>query len=185
MYQYLRNLTAEQQVGALFISVFGLLFMAFSGQGTGLLAGACFLFGAFLSLFAGFVGMKADVSLKIPKKAAMNASLELIRPDGTIVTAEDGEAALDYLAEATRLPDFIFTDLEMPNMNGFDFIQNMRRMPNMEDIPTVVVSSRDGDKRRAEARKVGANDFMAKGAKSAEGLQAMIHRYLDAPALAS
>ena len=105
--------------------------------------------------------------------------------DYEVITAEDGEAALDYLAEATRLPDFIFTDLEMPNMNGFDFIQNMRRMPNMENVPTVVVSSRDGDKHRAEARKVGATDFMAKGANSAEGMQAMIHRHLDAPAMAS
>ena len=105
--------------------------------------------------------------------------------DYDVVTAEDGEAALDFLAEATRLPDFIFTDLEMPNMNGFDFIQNMRRIPKMENVPTVVVSSRDGDKHRAEARKVGATDFMAKGANSAEGMQAMIHRYLEAPALAS
>lgn len=102
-----------------------------------------------------------------------------------VITAEDGEAALDYLAEATRPPDFIFTDLEMPNMNGFDFIANMRRLPVMVDVPTVVVSSRDGDKHRAEAHKVGATDFMAKGANSAEGMQAMIQRYLTTPAMAS
>jgi chemosensory pili system protein ChpA (sensor histidine kinase/response regulator) len=102
-----------------------------------------------------------------------------------VVTAEDGEAALDYLAEATRPPDFVFTDLEMPNMNGFDFIANMRRLPVMADVPTVVVSSRDGDKHRAEANRVGATDFMAKGSNSAEGMQAMIQRYLSAPVMAS
>jgi chemosensory pili system protein ChpA (sensor histidine kinase/response regulator) len=102
-----------------------------------------------------------------------------------VVTAEDGEAALDYLAEAVRPPDFIFTDLEMPNMNGFDFIANMRRLPVMADVPTVVVSSRDGDKHRAEANKVGATDFMAKGSNSAEGMQAMIQRYLGGHAMAS
>ena len=102
-----------------------------------------------------------------------------------VVTAEDGEAALDYLAEATRPPDFVFTDLEMPNMNGFDFIANMRRLPSMAEVPTVVVSSRDGEKHRAEARRVGANDFMAKGSNSAEGMQALIQRYLDTPAMAS
>ncbi len=101
-----------------------------------------------------------------------------------VVTAEDGEAALDYLAEATRPPDFIFTDLEMPNMNGFDFIANMRRLPVMAEVPTVVVSSRDGDKHRAEANKVGATDFMAKGSNSAEGMQAMIQRYLTSPTIA-
>lgn len=102
-----------------------------------------------------------------------------------VVTAEDGEAALDYLAEATRPPDFVFTDLEMPNMNGFDFIANMRRLPAMAEVPTVVVSSRDGEKHRAEARRVGATDFMAKGSNSAEGMQALIQRYLDTPAMAS
>jgi chemosensory pili system protein ChpA (sensor histidine kinase/response regulator) len=102
-----------------------------------------------------------------------------------VVTAVDGEAALDYLSEATRLPDFIFTDLEMPNMNGFDFIANLRRAPIFEAIPTVVVSSRDGDKHRAEAERVGATDFMAKGANSVDGLRAIIERYLGKTALAS
>ena len=102
-----------------------------------------------------------------------------------VVTAEDGEAALDYLADTVRPPDFIFTDLEMPNMNGFDFIANMRRLPVMADVPTVVVSSRDGDKHRAEANRVGATDFMPKGSNSAEGMQAMIQRYLGGQALAS
>ncbi|MEP5766551.1 MAG: response regulator [Halieaceae bacterium] len=102
-----------------------------------------------------------------------------------VVTAEDGEAALDYLAAAPRIPDFIFTDLEMPNMNGFDFIKNLRRVPNFQQIPTVVVSSRDGDKHRVEATRVGATDFMAKGANSAEAMQAIIEKYLPSTAMAS
>jgi chemosensory pili system protein ChpA (sensor histidine kinase/response regulator) len=96
-----------------------------------------------------------------------------------VVTAVDGEDALDYLSQAARVPDFIFTDLEMPNMNGFDFIANLRRAPRWAHIPSVVVSSRDGDKHRAEAQRVGASGFMAKGANSAEGMRAMITRCLD------
>ncbi|MFV8819574.1 response regulator [Haliea sp. E17] len=95
-----------------------------------------------------------------------------------VVTAVDGEDALDYLSQAPRAPDFIFTDLEMPKMNGFDFIANLRRVPDFAHIPTVVVSSRDADKHRSEADRVGATDFMAKGNNSAEGMQAMINRYL-------
>jgi chemosensory pili system protein ChpA (sensor histidine kinase/response regulator) len=102
-----------------------------------------------------------------------------------VVTAIDGEDALDYLSETTRMPDFIFSDLEMPNMNGFDFIANLRRAPVLEDIPVVVVSSRDGEKHRTEAQRVGATDFMAKGSNSAEGMRAMIERYIDPAAIAS
>ncbi len=95
-----------------------------------------------------------------------------------VVTAVDGEDALDYLSQAPRAPDFIFSDLEMPNMNGFDFIANLRRVPEFAHIPTVVVSSRDADKHRSEAERVGATSFMAKGSNSAEGMKAMIDRYL-------
>ncbi len=96
-----------------------------------------------------------------------------------VVTAVDGEDALDYLSQAVRLPDFVFTDLEMPNMNGFEFIRNLRMAPNMADIPAVVVSSRDADKHRAEAQRVGASGFMAKGSNSAEGMQVVIERHLS------
>lgn len=97
----------------------------------------------------------------------------------TVVTAVDGADALDYLSQASRAPDFIFTDLEMPNMNGFDFIANLRRVPGLEEVPTVVVSSRDAEKHRAEAQRVGASGFMAKGSNSAVGMQAVIERHLD------
>ena len=50
-------LMREYQVLAVYsVVVFGLLWLAFSVQGTGLLAGLCFLFGAFLSLMSGFIG---------------------------------------------------------------------------------------------------------------------------------
>ncbi|KZX56959.1 hypothetical protein A3709_04080 [Halioglobus sp. HI00S01] len=97
----------------------------------------------------------------------------------TVVTAVDGADALDYLSQATQIPDFIFTDLEMPNMNGFDFIANLRRAPDLAHIPCVMVSSRDADKHRAEAERVGANGFLAKGANTAEGMQAVINRHLQ------
>ncbi|QFU77085.1 response regulator [Halioglobus maricola] len=96
-----------------------------------------------------------------------------------VVTAVDGADALDYLSQATQIPDFIFTDLEMPNMNGFDFIANLRRAPDLTHIPCIMVSSRDADKHRAEAERVGANGFLAKGANTAEGMQAVINRHLQ------
>ena len=46
-------------LGVYALVVFVFLFVAFRAEGTGLLAGICFLLGAFLSLFAGFIGMKA------------------------------------------------------------------------------------------------------------------------------
>src|SRR5690606_30109150 len=53
-------LVREYKVLAVYaIVVFAFLFFAFRSEGTGLLAGGCFLLGAFLSLLSGFIGMKA------------------------------------------------------------------------------------------------------------------------------
>ncbi len=54
--------------------------------------------------------------------------------------AEDGQVALDRLAE--RRPAIILLDLMMPVMDGFTFLDEMRRRPEWRDIPVVVVTAK-------------------------------------------
>ena len=93
-------LRREYQVLAVYaIVVFALLWLAFSSQGTGLLAGACFLFGAFLSLFAGFIGMKAATYANVRTcQAARTGS----KPDA-LLTALDGGAVMGLSVAAGAL----------------------------------------------------------------------------------
>ncbi len=62
--------------------------------------------------------------------------------------AQDGRAALERLAE-TR-PSLILLDLQMPRMNGFEFLHELRQKPAWRDIPVIVVTSKDltADERR-------------------------------------
>jgi CheY-like chemotaxis protein len=63
-------------------------------------------------------------------------------PAGWKVTeAENGQIALDRLA-ATR-PDAIILDLMMPEMDGFEFLEQLRRRADWRDTPVVVVTGRD------------------------------------------
>ena len=73
-------LVREYKVLAIYsLAVFAFLFFAFQGQGTGLLAGFCFLFGAFLSLFSGFVGMKAATFANVRTcQAAREGSISMV-----------------------------------------------------------------------------------------------------------
>ena len=65
-----------------------------------------------------------------------------LEPAGWKVTdAENGQIALDRLA-ATR-PDAIILDLMMPEMDGFEFLEELRRRADWRDIPVVVVTGRD------------------------------------------
>jgi CheY-like chemotaxis protein len=59
----------------------------------------------------------------------------------TVTEATDGRGALARLNEAR--PDVILLDLMMPEMDGFEFLEEMRRKAEWRDIPVVVVTARD------------------------------------------
>ncbi|MCP3957680.1 MAG: response regulator [bacterium] len=65
-----------------------------------------------------------------------------LEKDGwAIYEAENGRAALDQLAEVT--PDLVLLDLNMPEMDGFDFLARLRDSERWSDVPVVVVTARD------------------------------------------
>lgn len=75
-------------------------------------------------------------------------------------TAVDGEDGLRKAsAHSYRL---IFTDLEMPKLNGFEVIQALRSRPQTQQTPVVVMTTRAGDKHRQMALSVGASSYVAK-----------------------
>ncbi len=93
-------LMREYKVLAVYaIVVFGFLFFAFRSEGTGLLAGSCFLLGAFLSLFSGFIGMKAATYANV---RTTQAAREGSKPDA-LLTALDGGAVMGLFVAATAL----------------------------------------------------------------------------------
>jgi K(+)-stimulated pyrophosphate-energized sodium pump len=93
-------LMREYKVLAVYaLVVFVLLFIAFHGEGTGLIAGSSFLTGAFLSLFSGFVGMKAATYANV---RTSQAAREGSKPNA-LLTALDGGAVMGLCVAATAL----------------------------------------------------------------------------------
>ncbi len=97
-----------------------------------------------------------DDSVSVRKVA--ERALKQLNLDVTL--AIDGMDALEKLRAGTF--DIIFTDLEMPRMNGYDLIRDLRYVPQFKEIPIVVVTSRSGKKHRDQARALGANDYLTK-----------------------
>ena len=93
-------LTREYKVLAVYtVAVFGLLYFAFRSEGTGVLAGLCFVLGAFLSLGSGFVGMKAATYANV---RTSQAAREGSKPNA-LLTALDGGAVMGLCVAATAL----------------------------------------------------------------------------------
>lgn len=60
-----------------------------------------------------------------------------LTPDYTVISAEDGEAALKLATE--NRPDVVLTDVLMPRMTGVDLLREMKKRPETRDIPVIIL----------------------------------------------
>jgi two-component system, chemotaxis family, sensor kinase CheA len=78
-------------------------------------------------------------------------------------------------ARAARYALFL-VDVEMPGMDGFSFIEHVRRDPDLRDIPAILVTSRASPADRERGRSVGANGYVVKSEFDQNDLLARIKR---------
>jgi len=76
--------------------------------------------------------------------------------------ARDGISGLNILSESRDGVDVIACDLNMPCMDGFQFLKEVRSQPRFEGIPVVMVTSQSDDQEMVRAFEMGANDFIVK-----------------------
>lgn len=67
-----------------------------------------------------------------------------------------------YWLEAGNDADFIIADLNMPNLNGKEFIKVIRSTNLFSEVPITILSGTDESKERIECLNLGADDFMMK-----------------------
>ena len=76
--------------------------------------------------------------------------------------AGSGLEALDKLMEMDTPVDLIFTDINMPNMDGLEFIKRCKEDEMYKDIPIIVITTEDGVEDRQRALELGATGFVSK-----------------------
>lgn len=77
-----------------------------------------------------------------------------------VILAKHGEDALDKLQ--IQIPDIILSDIEMPIMDGFDFVKNLKNNIKYAQIPVIMITSRTADKHKNYAYSLGVNGFLGK-----------------------
>jgi chemosensory pili system protein ChpA (sensor histidine kinase/response regulator) len=77
-----------------------------------------------------------------------------------VSTANDGAEALARLGD--QAVDLVITDLEMPRVNGYELIEELRRRSATRDLPVVVLTTRTGAKHLALARRLGVEHYVPK-----------------------
>ncbi len=100
--------------------------------------------------------MVVDDSLTVRKIT----SRLLAREGYQVILAKDGVDALEQLIDV--MPDVILSDIEMPRMDGFDFVRNLRGDDRLKSLPVIMITSRTADKHRNYAFEIGANHYLGK-----------------------
>lgn len=84
-----------------------------------------------------------------------------LRKDFQVVTKSDGMEGMAWLEEGYKV-DMIIADLNMPNLNGKEFVRVVRASNLYSDIPIIILSGTDESSERIQCLNLGADDFMLK-----------------------
>lgn len=79
-----------------------------------------------------------------------------------VLSAVDGADALERIYGSQAAIDMVVTDINMPNMDGYTFIERLREDEQYEDIPIIIVSTEDELKDMERGYEAGANIYIVK-----------------------
>jgi chemotaxis family two-component system sensor histidine kinase/response regulator PixL len=107
--------------------------------------------------------VKAPTVLVVDDAVALRRTLALSleRAGIRVLQARDGREAIERLQQTSGV-DVVICDIEMPNMNGFEFLSHRRQDPELCKIPVVMLTSRSNDKHRWLAMQLGASAYFTK-----------------------
>jgi chemosensory pili system protein ChpA (sensor histidine kinase/response regulator) len=98
----------------------------------------------------------------------------LLKREGyRVALANDGLQALERLRE--ERPTLVLSDIEMPRMDGFDLVRNIRNDEKLRDLPVIMITSRIAEKHREHARELGVNHYLGKPFAEDELLKLVRH----------
>lgn len=98
----------------------------------------------------------SSVMRKIVERSLRQAGLELAE----VKEASNGAEALTEVQNATF--DLILSDINMPAMDGLEFLRNLANEPSAQGVPVVMITTEGSEARVVEALSVGAKGYIRK-----------------------
>ncbi|SNA78798.1 response regulator [Flavobacterium psychrophilum] len=103
-----------------------------------------------------------DDTIEIMK---FNRVLKTIESNHKIIEANNGEEALEILKEKENTPDIIILDLNMPRINGIEFLGILKQDPVLKYIPAIILTTSNNHTDILECYKIGIAGYVLKHLK--------------------
>ncbi len=117
------------------------------------------------NLVAGSIMNKKTILIVDDSKTIRNLVAFILQSEGIpVVTAENGLEGLEKLYSNNDIA-LVLTDINMPKMDGFTFIANVREQSVYRDIPIVILSTEGAESDIQKGINLGANLYLVKPAQ--------------------
>jgi len=107
----------------------------------------------------------------------MERAFKDLKITNQLVNTANGEEALEYLKnESNKKPCFIFLDLNMPKMNGIEFLRIIKADEALKKIPVIIMTTSRAEQDIVKSFRLGAVGYIVKSIdyeKSAETIMAI------------
>lgn len=95
----------------------------------------------------------------------LNRAISSLNLNHKITEANNGEDALKKLEQKDSLPDIILLDLNMPKINGIEFLGILKNDETLKYIPTIILTTSNNQKDLLECYKIGVAGYVLKPLK--------------------
>lgn len=105
------------------------------------------------------------------EKMKLHRTISKLGLNHKITEADNGEEALNILKGDTRLPDIIFLDLNMPKINGLEFLKLLKTDDKLKYLPTIVLTTSSNYKDLMHCYEIGIAGYVTKPLKYEDYIQ--------------
>lgn len=104
--------------------------------------------------------MKKTILIIDDMPTILEHTRQILKNNFKVIPATSGIGALEIMEKVK--PDLVLLDLNMPDMDGFETINRMKKNPDTSDIPIIIATTDLTLASEAKAYKCGAEDFLRK-----------------------
>lgn len=95
-----------------------------------------------------------------------------------VLSCASGQQAIDYLGNLDEMPDAVWLDYYLKDMNGLAFMQELKANPKWEDIPVLVVSNSASPDKVSNMLGLGAKKYILKAEYRLDEIITMIQEFI-------